>query len=264
VPPRSLAYRTDLMLLQLQGSAVERRDGYRVIRTPGNPSFWWGNYLLLDERPAPGELERWVETFHAEHPAAAHVAIGLDTLDGVAPDADELAAAGLTAWGDTVMTARAVRPPPHPNTIATYRTLADDDDWAQQVELEMVTSDEEPTDGHRVFIERRVADLRRLTESGAGDWYGAFIDGRLQSSLGLFTDGSGVARFQHVGTFPDARGRGLAGTLVHHVSRRAFDELGIETLVMVAEPAYHAIRIYRAVGFAGDETQLGLQRRPPA
>jgi ribosomal protein S18 acetylase RimI-like enzyme len=263
-PPRSLGFRTDLMILQLQGTTVERRDGYRVIRTPHNPTFWWGNCILVDERPAAGELGRWLDVFHAEHPTAAHVAIGLDTVDGVAPPAEELAEHGLRVTRDTVMKARAVHPPAHPNRAATYRTFASDDDWAQQVELDLLNwPDEHDAPAHRAFVETRFADYRRIAESGAGDWYGAFVDGRLRSSLGLFTDGSGVARFQNVGTFPDARGQGLAGTLVEHVSRRAFDELGVETLVMVADPEYVAIRIYRALGFDGEETQLALERRPP-
>ena len=63
-------------------------------------------------------------------------------------------------------------------------------------------------------------------------------------------------------THPDARGRGLAGTLVHEVSRFGFDELGAETLVMVADPDYLAIRVYRSVGFADTETQLQADRKP--
>jgi ribosomal protein S18 acetylase RimI-like enzyme len=72
-----------------------------------------------------------------------------------------------------------------------------------------------------------------------------------------------LARFQNVETRPEARGRGLAGTLVHHVSRYGFDELGAQTLVMVADPDYLAIRIYRSVGFTETETMLQAER-PPA
>jgi predicted GNAT family acetyltransferase len=80
--------------------------------------------------------------------------------------------------------------------------------------------------------------------------------------MGLFTASPGLARFQNVKTHPDARGRGLAGTLVHRVSRYGFDELGADTLVMVADPDYLAIRIYRSVGFADTERQLQAERKP--
>jgi predicted GNAT family acetyltransferase len=65
-------------------------------------------------------------------------------------------------------------------------------------------------------------------------------------------------------THPDLRGRGLCGTLVHHAGRYGFDELGVHTLVMVADPDYLAIRIYHSVGFTGTETQLQAARMPKA
>ena len=107
-----------------------------------------------------------------------------------------------------------------------------------------------------------MAAERALVDRGHGRWYGAFLADRLVSSLGLFTASEGLARFQDVKTHPDARGRGLAGSLVHTASRWALDELGARTLVMVADPDYLAIRIYRAVGFTDSETQLQAMRTP--
>jgi hypothetical protein len=40
-------------------------------------------------------------------------------------------------------------------------------------------------------------------------------------------------------------------------------EGGARTLVMVADPEYLAIRIYRSLGFTDSETQLGFAK-PPA
>jgi GNAT superfamily N-acetyltransferase len=260
---RSLGYRTDLMLLRLEGSTVEARDGYRVIRTPENPTFWWGNYLLLDEAPAAGTFDRWLDAFRGEHPTAAHVALGVDSTDGVLPDEAAIKEAGFEVERLTVMTATAVRAPPRPNRDATYRRLVSDDDWEQALELQMANNTEFEPVSHRAFTALRMAAVRRLAESGAGGWFGAFVDGTMCSGMGLFTDGSGVARFQAVDTHPDFRGLGLAGTLVEHVSRVGLDEFGAQTLVMCADPDYVAIRVYRSVGFADGETQLMLQRRPP-
>ena len=49
---------------------------------------------------------------------------------------------------------------------------------------------------------------------------------------------------------------------MHHASSYGFDELGVGTLVMVADPDYLAIRVYRAVGFTDSETQLQATRKP--
>jgi hypothetical protein len=55
----SLGYRTDLMLLELQGSVIEQRAGYQVIRTSANPTFHWGTSCcwtgrLSQARSPPG------------------------------------------------------------------------------------------------------------------------------------------------------------------------------------------------------------------
>jgi len=80
--------------------------------------------------------------------------------------------------------------------------------------------------------------------------------------MGLYSDGHGLARFQSVDTHPEARGRGLAGTLVHYVSTYGLSTLHARTLVMVADPDYHAIRIYRSVGFENTETQVAIELAP--
>ena len=80
--------------------------------------------------------------------------------------------------------------------------------------------------------------------------------------MGLFRASEGLARFQSVETHPDARRRGLAGTLVHHVSGFGLSELGARILVMVADPTDAAIRLYRALGFTDSESMLQAERAP--
>jgi ribosomal protein S18 acetylase RimI-like enzyme len=152
-----------------------------------------------------------------------------------------------------------VHEPPRPHLGATYRPLESDADWAQQIEVARAGEDV----GYDLpFVTARTRADRRLVDGGYGAWWGAFEGDRLLASMGLFTASEGLARFQNVKTHPDARGRGLAGTLVHRVSRYGFEELGARTLVMVADPDYLAIRIYRSVGFAETERQLQAQRKP--
>lgn len=255
----SLGFRTDLMLRTLQGSTVEARDGYLVVRTPANPTFHWGNFLLLS---SPGPASSWVEAFAREFPDAEHIALGIDGTAGELGDAEGWTAAGLTIELDTVMTAAEVTPPPHPNTDADFRMLDSDEDWDAAVELKAAVNTEHEPVGHRVFARRLLTAMRDLQERGAGGWFGAFADGHMVSGLGVFTDGSGVARFQSVDTHPEHRRQGLAGTLVYKASRYALDQLGVRTLVMVADPGYSAIRVYRSLGFTDSEAQVHLIRRP--
>ena len=260
---KSLGYRTDLLLLELSGSVFLDAGEYVVVRTPANPGFWWGNYLLYRTPFGPGDTQARLDTFRDEFPAAKHVAIGIDSVDGEIGAEDELTAAGFTVERNVVMTASEVVPPRRPNEESTYRFLSSDDDWEQQLQLTLATAPMEVDEGYITFSRRREAAKRELVEGGHGQWFGAFDGDRLQSSLGLMFDGNGLARFQTVQTHPDDRNKGIASTLVHRASTYGLTEGGARTLVMVADPEYLAIRLYRALGFTDSETQLQFSI-PPA
>jgi RimJ/RimL family protein N-acetyltransferase len=276
----SLGFRTDVALRVLEGAEVTDRGDYLVVRSPGQPDFWWGNFLLLACWPGPGTGDRWLARFAAEFPLARHVAIGVDRAgedgageDGAGEDGAgedraggngvtpaEFLAAGLEPQRDTVLTCAAVGPPPHPSTAAEIRRLESDADWQQSVDLTVRCFG--PGES-RDYLEDRTAARRRLTRAGHGAWFGAFAGGRLLAQLGLFDAGHGHARYQHVETDPEARRRGLAGTLVWHAGRYGREVLGASTFVIVADPADVAIRVYRACGFADRQRQYGFER-PPA
>jgi hypothetical protein len=65
VEVRSLGYRTDLAILALEGSEVTDRGDHFVIRSPGIPDYWWGNFLLLRDLK-PGSGSGWLASFAAE------------------------------------------------------------------------------------------------------------------------------------------------------------------------------------------------------
>ncbi len=260
---RSLAYRTDLALLRLGGTQVEDRGDHLVVRSPHNPAFWWGNFLLLAAVPPIERAPEWLDRFHAAFPEAEHVALGFDG-PGTPADLDWFTERGYHCESVAALTATTVHPPAHANHDAVYRLLRSDDDWAQSVRLRMRTYDGTDTEGHERFVTAKVATNRELVEAGHGGWFGAFLDGRLVCQMGLFSADTGLARFQSVETDPDYRRLGLAGSLLHHVSEYGFTELRAQTLVICADPEYVAIELYRAVGFALTETALQLERDPAA
>ncbi|MBT0773588.1 GNAT family N-acetyltransferase [Kineosporia sp. J2-2] len=260
----SLGYRTDLMMRRLGGSQVSDRGSHLVVRTPANPHYWWGNYLLLRERPQVGEWPGWVAEFAREFPQAAHVALGLDNVDGEIEDGAGLAALGFEILVDTVMTATALVPPAGPADHAEIRALRGDDDWAQLVRLRLALHGAGDNPAFAEFAARKAAEYRSGVEAGHGAWFGAFVHGEMRCGAGLFSDGLGVARFQNVETHPDFRRQGLASALVHRLGCWGLDRLEAEKLVMVADPGYHAIRLYRALGFRDVEHQVQAQRPPGA
>jgi GNAT superfamily N-acetyltransferase len=258
----SLGFQTDLMLRALEGSEVIDHPDYLTVRSPANPEFWWGNFLLLPAQAAHGAAAPWLELFRAEFPDAGHLAFGLDGTGDPGSDLDGFAVAGLELNRETVLTAAALRAPPQLNRDAVIRPLDGDSDWQQAVELQVTSDAADGGRASRTFTEARYAARRRATDAGHGAWFGAFRDGELAAQLGIFSAKGRLARYQDVGTHPAARRQGLAGTLVWHAGQYAVDQLGASTLVILADPEEAAIRIYRSVGFADCEIQLSLQRAP--
>jgi GNAT superfamily N-acetyltransferase len=259
----SLGYRTDLMVRRMEGSEVADHGNHVVVRSPGHPGFWWGNFILLPAPPRPREAAGWLARFAEVFPEASHVALGVDTAEPEAAERSGLPEAGLRLERSTVLVATAVHEPPHVNLTVQYRPLAGDADWQQSLELRLAADDSGGAATHG-FHEQRTADARRMAENGHGAWFGAFASGRLTAQLGIFSDGSGIARYQNVETDPDWRRNGLAGTLVWQAGQWAQGHLDARTLVIVADPAAAAIRIYRSVGFGDVETQTAFQRPPYA
>lgn len=260
----SLGYRTDLMIRAMEGSEVTDCGDHIVVRTVAHPAYWWGNFLLLAAAPEPRQTATWLARFAEVFPAAEHVALGIDTTGPDAADRSGLAKAGLRIERSTVLTASALRAPPHPNRAADFRPLVSDEDWHRSLGLRLAADDGGEPAATRAFYEQRTADARGLAENGHGAWFGAFAGGQLIAQLGVFSDDHGVARYQNVETHPAWRRKGVAATLVWLAGRWAFDQMAARTLVIVADPAGGAIRIYRSVGFADRETQTGFQRPPYA
>lgn len=244
------------MVRRLEGSSVQDQGDHVIVRTPAIPDFYWGNFVLAGADP--GHHERWLEVFAREFPDASHVAIG---LDAVAASDDQLAgyrAAGLETVILHVLVAKRLDAP---GPGAACRPLHGDSDWAQTLELTL-DCDEQTDPQHRLFVQRRVGQRRELTRNSRAVWFGAVIDGRVRASLGLVSDGNGLVRYQDVQTHPDFRRRGLARVLLATAARYGLDELGAKRLVIVADPDYHAIDLYRSLGFEYAQTQLSVSRSP--
>ena len=87
--PHALAWATHLDVLPAP-PVVERRDGYTVVRSPSNPTHYFGNLLLFDDAPRAGDGGRWEELFAAEFgrdPRIRHCTLAWDRIDGDAGSA---------------------------------------------------------------------------------------------------------------------------------------------------------------------------------
>jgi GNAT superfamily N-acetyltransferase len=250
------------MVRAAEGSQIIDHGDCIAIHSPANPSYWWGNFLLL---PAQAELPGpWLSRFAAEFPSARHVALGIDSADRASEAPDALQALGFHRDLNTVLTAPEPLPPPHLNQAAEFRPLAGADDWRQSAELWLACTDDNEPGIDAEFVAGRVAARRQLTDAGCGAWFGAFAGSQLVGQLGIVANETGLARYQDVETHPDYRRQGLAGTLVYHAGQFARTALAARTLVICADPAGPAIGVYRSVGFADKETAVGFAKPPTA
>jgi ribosomal protein S18 acetylase RimI-like enzyme len=248
------------MLRRLGGAVVEDRGDHLVIRTPDNPWFYWGNFLLVPPL-GPGDDQRWLDVFAATFPEARHVAIGVDGTGGDLGSCAALRDAGLEPEVDVVLTATSLRTPGETSSDVELRALSSDDDWRQSVAFR-IEADDTGDPAHREFAAARQAELRRQADAGHGVYVGAFVDGVLAAELGCYTDGAGLARFQSVETAPAYRRRGLASALMVLAESLLRQQHDVDRLVIVADPDYVAIDLYRRLGFADAERQVQWQRAP--
>ncbi len=261
IPPlQNSGYRTDLIFPAFEG-IIEDRGDYIVIRTPKNPGYYWGNYLLFRDAPAEGDLERWMALFKEEiaaHQRADHVVFGWDSSDAGA--IEQFYDAGFK--GDNVVVMKAAhldssgnRPPPY-----EIRPLTTDAEWSGAIENQVLCRDMvHEESGYRRFRAKDMDRYRRMAEAGLGAWFGAFDGDRVVGDLGLFGLDD-LARYQSVETHPYYRRRGIARSLVVAAAEWSRTERNTERFVIAAEPDSVAEKIYRSLGFRGGEMEWGVEK----
>lgn len=268
----SLGWRTDLIFARFAGSIEERGDCI-VVRTPSNPCFYWGNFLLLPAPPRDDGLAHWLQRFDEEvgcHTReSGHVALGFDASRPHEP---------LLNWqraGFEIFEVVALKLVPE-ELIQGLRELPqgfhfsrlDLHDPAQleaAVNLQCAANSADAmgyeSSGYREHRYRQLQRYADMQAAGLGHWLGVWRGPDLVADCGLFRDGA-LGRFQHVTTHPDWRRRGLCTAMVEAACCFGFNQLGLEMLVMCADPADVAIAIYESLGFERDSRYWGMQRRP--
>lgn len=264
---RSLGYRTDLIFHRFEGDVTDR-GRYLVVRTPRNPTYRWGNFLIFDAPPGPGDFGRWTSLFEGEvgrPPEVTHKVFGWDAVDEAQGEQKQgevapFVEAGYTLETSAVMATSTLKPPPKYNRDIEIRMLTEAD-YAAVVDLHVLSGYEGESEAdYRRFWEANMRGFGRMVRAGRGAWFGAFLGGELVADMGVFTDGE-LARYQAVVTHPEYRRRGICGTLLYEVGRYALRR-GARTLVIVANDAYFAKNIYASAGFTPRERQMGLEWVP--
>src|SRR5688572_9439914 len=111
---RSLCFKTDLFVAAFDGE-VEDRGDFLVVRTPTNPDFWWGNFLLLREPPVAASFangpDSWIARVARELPDAPVELISWDRPDGPRGEIEPALAQGFDLDEAFALTATSVKRP---------------------------------------------------------------------------------------------------------------------------------------------------------
>jgi len=268
---RSLGFATDLAILELGGSAIERRESFWRIETPHAPTYYWGNFLLLDPVDQALSASEWKRRFSAEFPQARHFALGIDAPHGRKACLNDFSEEGteisemtvLTSLPSTLRLVQAEAEAGAETEIETVvvRQLESDDDWDQALKLGVFNRGQEFAEAsYRNFFHNYLAMQRCIVGRGRGMWWGTFVDGALVAQAGIIDCDNGLARYQMVSTHPMFRRRGFAASTVSSAGYGAAEHFGTEKLVIVADPSYYAIALYEGLGFHATETQLSVEQ----
>lgn len=257
---RSLGRRTDFIFARFSGS-VEDKGSYTLIQTPSNPGYHWGNYIVFDKAPRAGDLRNWKELFDKEFPFYSephHYVFTWDTEVEEKGECHEFLDEGFEFDSAVVLTAKELSEPRHMNNSVSIRKIESNHDWNQVIGNQTLCADPKYLNEYYEDFKRgQMGQYRRMKEAGKGNWFGAFSGDKLVGDLGVYFEGD-IARYQSVCTHPEYRRRGICGTLVFFAGQVALKEYGVQSLVMEADPDYHAARIYESVGFKRSETNYSL------
>lgn len=258
---RSLGYQTDLIFAVFDGKIIDKGD-HLVIKSPDNPDFYWGNFLLFSQPPRMGDFVHWRYLFENEIgliPQVKHQVFGWDSPEGEVGEIKDFLTYGFRLVQSVVLIAEEPHPPAQPNHNIIVRSINTSEDWDQALENQIICREPDHSEyDYRLFKVPQMERYRRMQAAGLGRWYGAFIGNRLVADLGIFHQ-EGIGRYQSVGTHPDFRRQGIAATLVYQAATLAKKESGLDKLVIVAEENSSPARIYQSVGFMPEEKQVGLE-----
>ena len=249
---KNLSYRTDA-IFHVRDGFVEEYPDYYAIRTPSNPSFWFGNIILFKHAPRAGDLDRWLkihETVFGK--TLTHITLGWD--EDAPGDNGQFIAAGFKTEDGIGLSMSSYTGGTTINSSLVVRSLQSDADWQQIIDLqvEIDRDDFHYTEDNGAFRTIQMKGLRTMADEGQGDWWGAYDQGELVGGMGLYFDVERtIGRFQYVTTRASHRRQRVCTTLLDHVVQHAFTTVRPEQLVIStgADANNPAIKVYENFGF---------------
>ncbi len=238
-------------------------EGYTVYQSERYPRFCGGNGIEIDD-PRDRSLADWEELFVRYFQAGQyeHKTFTYPDAPPFARITEEARAGGYHVTSDIFLAldhTRLCRGVPEGYEVGQVR---DEGGYARiMAGLEIAFCGEDwytPGAAARLFTKtRHVSD-----DTGMEWWYLRPRDKEdFAAWLAIFCH-QGVGRVEDVATLPSYRRRGLAGALVSFAVRRLLENMGAKVVALDADEDYHAIELYRKLGFAEVGRRVALMKYP--
>ncbi|MFM0397287.1 GNAT family N-acetyltransferase [Paraburkholderia phytofirmans] len=260
--PDNLGLATDLML-HTEIGMVESRDDYIVVRTPDAPEYFFGNMLVLQQRPSASDLKLLEHDFGrlvGTPPLIAHRTFAWPESADSVVTLDAFVEQGYDATVCRVLVAHPAEiNPVATNSLVKVRPFAMEQEWDDWSRMQLADMPNPMDITSQRYMAHQQRAYRSLIDRGLGNWWGAFIEDEQVGSLGLFFL-DGIGRFQTVITGAQHRNRDVCKTLVTEVIRLSAGQS--DRLIMVADETCYAGTIYEAMGFRPQGRLASLCQEP--
>ncbi len=254
----SLSYSTLLHVLSFT-SIIEEKEDYIVIKTKDNPAHKWGNFLMYPNPPQKKDYKSWTETFEIEFSdlPVKHVAFAWDSSEGMAGEINAFEEHGYYFEYDDIMVASEVVKPGKYNDHIEIKAVVSEAEWEQVVQLNIVVEGDK-SDAYAAFVTRLMTQYREICLANQCIWMGAYLKDKLVADLGLFHAGELRGLAAMVKTHPEFRKQGICRTLLFEASLLGLKQMNFEKIVLVADRAFGAGRVYADVGYRVEENGASL------
>ena len=257
----SLGFQSERVINHLESVVLERPD-YRILRTPANPGYYFGNLLALKVPLHSQSMAEWQACFaqaFAQDPLVQHQTYSWRPgPDQNMTTVEAFVSAGFDYEQMHVLAATpdSFAAPDALNLEVHLRDLTTADDWQQWLNLARLDFLHNPNpESVERYLAGKIANYRQLSAGGYGRYLGAFIDHRLIGYAGLYQLDR-LARFQSGLVLPEFENRNIAKTLLSQLVAQAPEH--IKRFVIIADAHYHATGLYQRLGFKIVERECSL------
>ncbi len=169
---------SDLIFHRFAGEIIDRGD-FTKIYTSSNPSYYYGNMLILPAPPTSDDVQEWIDLFESEfshdkdvkHHTFQWLPDNKITPEAIKAFTDQ----GFTYDHISVLTAQATQTDRPAPAGVTFRKIDSDADWNAVVEMQIASGFPTiPPEAYRIFKEAQFANYADMADAGLGGWFGAF------------------------------------------------------------------------------------------